>query len=447
MRAVARWPCRRVVACRPLSAAAAGADSGTSPSAASWSRAHRFAPDGHVLGDVPLLAEGAARPSGEAAFNFGAPFAVHQSSLVRTGRSHKAAAIDFGPTSTVARREDLLRYYEQMATIRRLEVTADALYKQRAIRGFCHLAIGQEAIPVGIEAAIAGAPGGARDAIITAYRCHGFTLLRGGSPRAILAELLGRATGVSGGIGGSMHMYGRGFFGGNGIVGAQVPLGAGIAFAQWYRRPTEGRAAPAEHKRTRPAADEQDTGVTFALYGDGAANQGQIHEAFNIAALLGLPVVFVCENNFYGMGTSIERSSASVHYYERGDYLPGIRVDAMDVLAVREAAAFARAHALRAGPLVLEMVTYRYGGHSMSDPGTAYRPRAEVQSVRAGRDALRLLARQIEAAGFADGAALAALERTTRVTIEGAAAEAARDAPPEPSRLYANIFAPEHGGG
>ena len=241
-----------------------------------------------------------------------------------------------GPTdpSITLEKESTLNMLTQMMTIRRMEMAADALYKQRQIRGFCHLGIGQEAVPVGLEAVL-----GEEDCIITAYRCHGFALLRGASVRQIIAELLGKATGVSRGKGGSMHMFADRFYGGNGIVGAQVPVGAGIAFSQRY-----------QNKKA----------MTFALYGDGAANQGQVFEAFNMAALWKLPIVFVCENNLYGMGTSVERSSAISEYYKRaGDMLPGVRADGMDAASVRKAADYCRQHAIGNGPIILELSTYR----------------------------------------------------------------------------------------
>ena len=244
--------------------------------------------------------------------------------------------------------------------MRRMEQAADALYKSKLIRGFCHLAIGQvcervrasdvsintrvltchqEAVSVGLESAITK-----DDMVITAYRCHPFAVLRGGTITGVIGELLGRQVGMSNGKGGSMHIFTERFFGGNGIVGAQVPIGAGIAFAQKYLE--------------RPSA-------TFALYGDGASNQGQVFEAFNMAKLWDLPCVFVCENNKYGMGTSANRSSSNTEYFTRGDKIPGIQANGMDIIASAQAVKYARDWVLNGnGPLLLEFVTYRYGGHS-----------------------------------------------------------------------------------
>ncbi|KAJ5216008.1 pyruvate dehydrogenase E1 component alpha subunit mitochondrial precursor [Penicillium cinerascens] len=262
------------------------------------------------------------------------------------------------PTYSVkTTKSQLKQLFRDMTTIRRMELTADGLYKQRKIRGFCHLSIGQEAVSVGIEHAITR-----EDKLITAYRSHGNTLMRGGTIKSILGELLGRRDGIAHGKGGSMHMYAKSFFGGNGIVGTSVPLGTGIAFAQQY---------------------DQTGNITVNLYGDGAANQGQVHEAFNMAKLWNLPVIFGCENNKYGMGTSVERASASTEYYKRGQYIPGLKVDGMDVLAVLAAMRHGREWVKAGkGPLVYEYATYRFAGHSMSDPGTAYRTREELQTER-----------------------------------------------------------------
>jgi len=274
---------------------------------------------------------------------------------------HRLDDIEGPPTTATVTRDEALAYYEQMQTVRRLEGAASNLYKEKFIRGFCHLYAGQDAVCVGIVAAQKPA-----DTVITSYRCHGWAYMLGLKVDEILSELTGRSKGPSRGKGGSMHIYAKNFFGGNGIVGAQVPLGAGVALKHQY---------------------SGDGGVNIALYGDGAANQGQVFEAYNIAALWHLPVIFACENNGYGMGTSTDRAAAATEFYKRGDYVPGIYIDGMDVLGVREGMKWALEYCRSGkGPLVMEISTYRYHGHSMSDPGTSYRTRDEVQEVRQTRD-------------------------------------------------------------
>ncbi|GAA5805755.1 dehydrogenase E1 component-domain-containing protein [Helicostylum pulchrum] len=314
-------------------------------------------------------------------------------------------------------KEELLDLYKNMNLIRRVEMAADGLYKAKKIRGFCHLSNGGEAVASGIEAALTP-----EDHIITAYRCHGFELERGATPKAILAELMGRADGVSKGKGGSMHMYAKNFYGGNGIVGAQVPLGAGVAFTQKYLG---------------------NPNVTLALYGDGAANQGQVFEAYNMAKLWDLPVVFVCENNKYGMGTSAERSSASTDYYKRGDYIPGILVNGMDIFAVKRAVEWAKKRAVAGeGPLVMELATYRYGGHSMSDPGTTYRTREEVQKVRATADPITLLKKTIIEHKVATEAELKEMDKKTKKEVDEAQKEAEASPEPNLAEFWTNIYVP-----
>lgn len=316
-----------------------------------------------------------------------------------------------------------MEMYHQMATIRRMEMTADAFYKSKLIRGFCHLCIGQEAIPVGIEHAIT-----TKDAVITAYRCHGFAYIRGISVYSILAELLGKSTGSSQGKGGSMHLFGPQFYGGNGIVGAQIPVGTGVAFAQKYIQQKENRQL-------------QDTPITIALYGDGAANQGQVFEAYNMAKLWNLPCIFVCENNLYAMGTSAERSSASTEYHTRAGYISGLKVDGMDVLAVRESIKYAKKWIQDGkGPFVIEMKTYRYSGHSMSDPGTTYRTREEIQNTRDNRDPLILLQKRLVNANIATEDELKAIDKECRERIESDAEKAKNDSEPSEDQLFKDIY-------
>ncbi|KAJ6608248.1 dehydrogenase E1 component-domain-containing protein [Mycena sp. CBHHK59/15] len=313
-------------------------------------------------------------------------------------------------------KDQLLGMYKQMQTMRRMEMAADALYKAKLIRGFCHLAIGQEAVSVGLESGITP-----QDRVITAYRCHPFAVLRGGTIKGVIGELLGRQIGMSNGKGGSMHIFTPSFFGGNGIVGAQVPIGAGIAFAQKYM--------------------EKDT-ATFALYGDGASNQGQVFEAYNMAKLWNLPCIFVCENNKYGMGTSAERSSSNTEYFTRGDKIPGLQVNGMDIIAAQQAVKFARKWAVddKKGPLLLEFVTYRYGGHSMSDPGTTYRTREEVQRMRSTQDPIRGLQRYIEEWGLASEQELKQLDKEAKAEVDAAVEEAKASPEPLVKDLWTDIY-------
>ncbi|BGP35977.1 alpha subunit of pyruvate dehydrogenase [Rhodotorula toruloides] len=315
-------------------------------------------------------------------------------------------------------KNQLIQVYKDMVEMRRMEMACDQLYKAKMIRGFCHLAIGQEAVSVGMHHAIK-----LDDKIITAYRCHPFAALRGGSVKGVIAELLGRVDGMSHGKGGSMHIFTPTFFGGNGIVGAQVPLGAGIAFAQQY-------------------LGQDNEHATFAMYGDGASNQGQVFEAYNMAKLWNLPCVFVCENNLYGMGTSAARSSSNTKYYQRGDLIPGIQVNGMDVLAVMKAVRFAKEWTTSGkGPLLLEMVTYRYGGHSMSDPGTTYRTREEIQHMRSSNDPITGLKNNLLEWNVIEESALKKIDKEVRATVEKAVEEAKKS--PEPSQekdMWTDIY-------
>src|SRR4051812_25400119 len=296
-------------------------------------------------------------------------------------------------------KDRLLGYYRDMLLIRRFEERAGQLYGMGLIGGFCHLYIGQEAIAVGVQAV--KQPG---DQIITGYRDHGHMLAAGMDPKEVMAELTGRAGGSSKGKGGSMHMFSpeSDFYGGHGIVGAQVSLGTGLALADKYR----------------------DNGkVSFTYFGDGAANQGQVYESFNMAEIWSLPVVYVIENNQYAMGTSIERSTSETHLYKRGASfrIPGEEVDGMDVLAVRDAAAKAAAHAREGnGPYILEMKTYRYRGHSMSDPAK-YRTREEVDEVRKNRDPIEHVEELLEKLGFVDEATLKGIDAEVKKIVADAA--------------------------
>ncbi|KAI9827922.1 MAG: alpha subunit of pyruvate dehydrogenase [Sarea resinae] len=314
-------------------------------------------------------------------------------------------------------KKELKQMYYDMVSIRRMEMAADRLYKEKKIRGFCHLSTGQEAVAVGIEHAITK-----QDDLITAYRCHGFALMRGGTVKSIIGELLGRRHGISYGKGGSMHMFSKGFYGGNGIVGAQVPVGAGLAFAHKY--------------------DNKDT-ATVVLYGDGASNQGQVFEAFNMAKLWDLPVLFGCENNKYGMGTAANRAAALTEYYKRGQYIPGLKVNGMDVLAVKAAVQYGKEWTKSGkGPLVIEYVTYRYGGHSMSDPGTTYRTREEIQRMRSTNDPIAGLKQKLVDWGVTTEDELKQLDKDARAYVDGEVAEAEAMEFPEatPQILYEDVY-------
>jgi pyruvate dehydrogenase E1 component alpha subunit len=335
-------------------------------------------------------------------------------------KSSKTTAAAKTPEATPLKDKDqLLGFYRQMLLIRRFEERAGQLYGMGLIGGFCHLYIGQEAIAVGMQSI--KQPG---DQVITGYRDHGHMLACGMDPRSVMAELTGRAAGAAKGKGGSMHMFSTeaGFYGGHGIVGAQVSIGTGLALSNRYRN---------------------NGNVAFVYFGDGAANQGQVYESFNMAELWRLPVVYVIENNQYAMGTSVERSSSETHLFKRGVSfnIPGVEVDGMDIVAVREAGAKAAEHARNGeGPFILEMKTYRYRGHSMSDPAK-YRTREEVDAVRKTRDPIDHLQDLLERAGAADEAALKAVDAEVKKIVADAA-EFARTAPePEPEALYTDVYA------
>jgi pyruvate dehydrogenase E1 component alpha subunit len=322
------------------------------------------------------------------------------------------------PKRHQAGKDELLEYYRQMLLIRRFEERAGQLYGLGLIGGFCHLYIGQEAVAVGLQSAME--PG--RDSVITGYRDHGHMLAYGIEPRVIMAELTGRAAGISKGKGGSMHMFSveHKFYGGHGIVGAQVGLGTGLGFAHKYR---------------------DDGGVCLAYFGDGAANQGQVYESFNMAELWKLPIIYVIENNQYAMGTSVNRSSAEDQLYRRGESfrIPGLQIDGMDVLAVRGAATTALEW-VRAGkgPILLELKTYRYRGHSMSDPAK-YRSREEVQAVREKSDPIEAVKRELAAVGVTEADLKKTDDEIKRIVVE--AADFAEQSPePEAGELYTDIL-------
>ena len=315
--------------------------------------------------------------------------------------------------------EQELHAYRHMLLIRRFEEKAGQLYGMGLIGGFCHLYIGQEAVVIGMQMAIK-----AGDAVITGYRDHGHMLACGMDPKGVMAELTGRRGGYSKGKGGSMHMFSveKGFFGGHGIVGAQVPLGTGLAFANKYRG---------------------NDNVSLTYFGDGAANQGQVYESFNMAKLWKLPVIYIIENNQYGMGTSVARASATTNLSQRGRSfdIPGEQVDGMDVRAVKAAGDKATKWCRDGnGPVILEMLTYRYRGHSMSDPAK-YRPKEEVDKVRTEHDPIEQVRSRVLKKGFASEDALKKIDAEVRAVINEAAEFATNDAEPDPAELWTDVYA------
>jgi pyruvate dehydrogenase E1 component alpha subunit len=322
-----------------------------------------------------------------------------------------------GPVPDFTKEQDLSAY-ELMLTIRRFEEKAGQMYGMGLIGGFCHLYIGQEAVVTGMQMALKDG-----DQVITGYRDHGHMLACGMDPKGVMAELTGRTHGYSKGKGGSMHMFSKdkGFYGGHGIVAAQVPLGTGLAFANHYRG---------------------NDNVSLTYFGDGAANQGQVYESFNMAELWKLPVIYIIENNRYAMGTSVNRASAQTDFSRRGlsFNIPGEQVDGMDVRAVKaagdKAVAWCRAGK---GPYILEMLTYRYRGHSMSDPAK-YRTREEVDKVRNAQDPIDMVRHRLLEKKFATEEALKKIDGSVRDLINQAAEFATHDPEPDPSELYTDIY-------
>ena len=335
------------------------------------------------------------------------------------GRAAKGAPKDqarkSGPQFS---KDEELHAYREMLLIRRFEEKAGQMYGMGLIGGFCHLYIGQEAVVVGMQSTIAD-----KDAIITSYRDHGHMLAAGMDPKGVMSELTGRRDGYSKGKGGSMHMFSRekNFYGGHGIVGAQVPIGTGLAFAHKYHG---------------------NKNVSLTYFGDGSANQGQVYEAMNMAALWKLPVIYIIENNRYGMGTSIERSTAIIELYKHGEAfgIPGEAVDGMDVLAVRAAGEKAVEHAKSGqGPYILEMQTYRYRGHSMSDPAK-YRTKEEVDKYRSERDPIDHVRKLLLEGKMTDEAALKAVDADIRKIVNDSAEFAQHSPEPDPSELWTDIL-------
>lgn len=314
--------------------------------------------------------------------------------------------------------EKLLAMYREMLTIRRFEEKAGQLYGMGLIGGFCHLYIGQEAVVTGITAAAKEG-----DACITTYRDHAHMISQGMDPKGIMAELTGRIGGFSKGKGGSMHMFSveKQFFGGHGIVGANVPLGTGIAFAQKYRKTDF---------------------ITMTYFGDGAANQGQVYESFNMASLWNLPVLYIIENNEYAMGTSTQRHAADTQLFKRGEAfgIPGVQVNGMDVLEVYAAAKKAIDY-IRSGkgPMLMEVKTYRYRGHSMSDPAK-YRTKEEVEDYKENRDPINQFRKYLEREGIASEAAFKKIEDEVKLVVNDAAEFSKESPEPEAVELWTDIL-------
>ena len=354
-----------------------------------------------------------ARKPASKSFKSGAKMATKRAA------PRKKAAASAKPDYKAYSGDQLLDFYREMLLIRRFEEKAGQMYGMGLIGGFCHLYIGQEAVVVGMQAAL-----DEQDSVITTYRDHGHMLACGMDPNGVMAELTGREGGYSRGKGGSMHMFSKekNFYGGHGIVGANVPLGTGIAFSHKYKG---------------------DGGVCLAYFGDGALNQGQVYESFNMAALWDLPIIYIIENNRYGMGTSVERASAEPDLYNRGAAygIPGAQVDGMDVVQVFEAAQEAVKYARSSGkgPFILEMQTYRYRGHSMSDPAK-YRTKEEVQKMRTEKDPIETLKDILIAQKVADEDALKAIDREVRERVNAAADFAQESPEPDPSELYTDIL-------
>jgi pyruvate dehydrogenase E1 component alpha subunit len=335
----------------------------------------------------------------------------------RKGAKPSRASTSRTKKAPIGSKDELLKYYRDMLLIRRFEEKAGQMYGMGLIGGFCHLYIGQEAVVVGMQAAINEA-----STVVTSYRDHGHMLACGMEARGVMAELTGRIGGYSKGKGGSMHMFSRekNFFGGHGIVAAQVPIGTGLAFSHKYKN---------------------EKAVCLTYLGDGAANQGQVYESFNMAALWKLPSIYVIENNKYAMGTSVNRGAAGTSLAQRGVAygIPGMEVDGMDVLAVKAAGEKAFAHATAGkGPYILEMKTYRYRGHSMSDPAK-YRTKDEVNRMRQEHDPIDNVRARLAEAGVSDED-LKAMDRDVRAVVTDAADFAQSSPEPDPAELYTDIL-------
>ena len=340
------------------------------------------------------------------------------SSLEKSANNKTLVINKKNATNNTLTKNKLLSFYKDMLLIRRFEERAGQLYGMGLIGGFCHLYIGQEAVVVGLQANVSP-----KDSIITTYRDHGHMLATGMDPKKVMAELTGRQAGYSHGKGGSMHMFSKEkkFFGGHGIVGASVPIGTGLAFSHFYNN---------------------DGGVCLCYFGDGATNQGQVYESFNMAALWKLPVVYIIENNKYGMGTSVERASASTDLHRRGESygIPGLVVNGMDVTEVFNAGQKAIKHARQnKGPIILEMKTYRYRGHSMSDPAK-YRTKEELAKMRSENDPIDCLRDRLLDEGILDESGFKEIDKKIKAKVIDAAKFAQNSPEPHPDELWTDVL-------
>lgn len=320
------------------------------------------------------------------------------------------------PKSTTTTKEELLNYFNKLTVMRRMEIASDDLYKNKEIRGFCHLYIGQESIALGMDEGLTF-----EDPLITAYREHCQAYMRGFSPYQIISEMMSKETGATKGKGGSMHYYLKktNFYGGNGIVGAQIPVGTGLAFALKYQKKKN---------------------AAFAMFGDGSVNQGQFLEALNMAGLWKLPIVYVIENNKYGMGTPLERSNHHTEIFSKFRSVPGLKIDGMDVFTVREFTKFTKEFSINNGPLLLEIDTYRYQGHSMSDPGISYRTKEEVNQIRNTRDNIDRLKKIILSHKLVSEDELIDIEVKIKNEIAEVVKKCKSDSLPKEEELFTEIY-------
>lgn len=320
-----------------------------------------------------------------------------------------------GPETTVLlTKEQAARYLRKMLVIRKTEKQLAVMYRERSIRGFCHLYVGEEACAVGLYENMSP-----DDELITSYRCHGHAYLTGVPLENIIAELMGKVTGQSGAKGGSMHIYGKRFYGGNGIVGAQVPLGTGIALAAKYNNKNS---------------------VCFTCLGDGASNQGQVYESYNMAKIWELPIVYIIENNKFAMGTSSLRSSATQEYHNKVTWIPGVQCDGMDIVSVRECLRFARNYAIKNGPIIIDLVTYRFFGHSMSDPGTSYRSRKEVLETKKRIDPIYTFRATMRKTNLLSEDEMATIDNDAKRELADALAKASQGTEPPLHHLYCDMY-------